>query len=94
MGLPKGRTNNYKGRPVGSKNKLRAPLVEEVLAIAEELNRNGKGLRKCAMDDPRWFCETFLKNMLPRNIDVRAAISIEEVLLTLAERRNGASGGK
>jgi len=92
MGLPKGRTNNYKGRPFGSKNKLRQPLVAEILDIAAELKNQNIGLRQQALLDPKWFCETFLKNMIPRNIDVTGSISIEDVLRSLADRRNGASG--
>ncbi|MDL2323409.1 hypothetical protein LJC52_05420 [Bacteroidales bacterium OttesenSCG-928-A17] len=34
-GLPKGRTNNPNGRPVGSKSKVKSPIREKIIAYVE-----------------------------------------------------------
>lgn len=63
-------TNNPAGRKPGTKNKLRKPLVDEIFAISEKLASEGKGLEDCAKQDPAWFFVNFLKNLIPKNIEV------------------------
>lgn len=65
-----GNKANPNGRPKGAKNKMPRDLVGKVLAIADKLEAEGKGLEDCAKQEPGWFYETFLKPLLPKNVDV------------------------
>lgn len=60
------------GRAPGTPNKLPRDLKEKVLAIADALEAEGKGLEDCAREKPEWFYENFLKPMLPKNVDLNA----------------------
>jgi hypothetical protein len=70
MKYQKGQSGNPNGRPKGSRNKLRANLVEEIISIAEELEDKGVGLRACANENPSWFLEQFVKPIIPKNVDL------------------------
>jgi hypothetical protein len=59
-----------KGRPKGSKNKLRNDLVQEILEIAEALKKEKKGLLNTAKEHPKWFFEHFVKALIPKNVEV------------------------
>jgi hypothetical protein len=69
----KGQVANPKGRPAGAKNRLPRDLVDRVLEIAADLDSKGKGLSACAEKDPVWFLSTFLKPLLPRNVELAAS---------------------
>jgi hypothetical protein len=64
----KGQVANPNGRPVGTKNRLPRDLVDRVLEISADLDRQGKGLKECAEKGPFWFFTNFVKPILPRNI--------------------------
>ena len=68
MGFQKGLSGNPTGRPRGAKNKLPRDLVDRVLEISANLEEQGKGLKDCAEQDPKWFFENFYKVMIPRNV--------------------------
>jgi len=70
MPFKKGQSGNPKGKPKGTKNKLRTNLVQEILDIAEQLKKDKKGLDECAKSNPKWFFENFLKGLLPKNIEI------------------------
>ena len=74
-----------KGRPKGSKNKLRANLVQEILEIAEYLKGKKLGLKETAKQNPRWFFENFLKSLIPKNIEVEGKLTIEDVVDSLGD---------
>lgn len=69
-GLKKGMTNNPGGRPRGVKNKLPGELKKKILAICDNLDKEGKGLEDCAREEPRWFYENFLKVLVPKGVEV------------------------
>jgi hypothetical protein len=77
-----GTSLNPTGRPRGAKNKIPKNLVDQVLQIAADLEKHGKGLQDCAEKDPRWFFENFLKPMIPKNV---ALAGIEPVAPTKFE---------
>lgn len=58
------------GRPKGSKNKLPRDLALKVVAIAEQLEEDGKGLADEAEKDPKWFYANFVKSMLPKEYKI------------------------
>jgi hypothetical protein len=70
MRFKKGHSGNPTGRPKGAKNKLPRDLVDRVLQISADLDEQGKGLRKCAEEDPFWFFQNFVKPLMPRNVSV------------------------
>ena len=65
--VTKGNSLNPAGRPRGAKNKIPKNLVDQILEIAADLDKQGKGLKHFAVDDPRWFFESFLKLLVPKN---------------------------
>jgi hypothetical protein len=71
--LKKGKSLNPAGRPRGAKNKIPKNLVTQILNIAADLDKLGKGLQDCAEKDPRWFFENFLKPMIPKNVSLAGA---------------------
>ena len=89
MPFTKGQIANPKGRPKGAKGKLRKPLVDEIIEIAEELAQQGKGLRDCAKQNPDWFFVNFLKNLIPKNIEVTGSEG-GPIQIALTERLNKA----
>lgn len=58
------------GRPKGVKNAFPTALKAKVLFAAEQLEAEGKDLGACALKDPVWFWETFVKPMLPKEVNV------------------------
>lgn len=75
MAAPKG--NKFSpGRPKGAKNKVPKDLVQQILDLAAELEEKGKGLTACANENPKWFCENFLKGLIPKNINVDTQATI------------------
>jgi len=69
-----------KGRPKGSKNKLRTNLVQEILDIAERLKEKEKGLEQMANQNPKWFFENFVKGLIPKNVEFEGKLTIEDVI--------------
>ncbi len=57
------------GRPMGSKNKTPAKLVDKILEIEGQLELDGKGLLDCARQNPPWFYEKIMAKVLPKNIE-------------------------
>ena len=68
------------GKPKGSQNKIPADLKQRILDLLEELEKNGKGLSSQANQDPKWFLETFVKPLLPKNIEAKVEHDITEAL--------------
>jgi hypothetical protein len=56
------------GRPKGCKNKFPIALKDKVIHACEVLEAEGKDLATCALADPVWFWETFVKPMLPKEV--------------------------
>ena len=73
MAFKKGQISNPTGRPRGAKNKVPRDLVERVLQISDDLDKQGRGLRKCAEENPFWFFQNFVKPLIPKNVSVAAA---------------------
>ena len=73
MRFKKEHSGNPTGRPKGAKNKLPRDLVDRVLQISADLDEQGKGLRKCAEENPFWFFQNFVKPLIPKNVSVAAA---------------------
>lgn len=70
MPFKKGEIPNPTGRPRGAKNKVPKDLVERVLQISHDLDEQGKGLGKCAEENPFWFFQNFVRPLMPKNISV------------------------
>jgi hypothetical protein len=70
MPFKKGEISNPAGRPIGAKNKVPRNLVERVLQISDDLDKQGRGLRKCAEENPFWFFQNFVKPLIPKNVSV------------------------
>lgn len=43
-------------------------LKTRVLAVWDELQKEGKDLADCAKADPPWFYQNFVKPMLPKDV--------------------------
>jgi hypothetical protein len=59
---------NPNGRPPGLKNKFPTALKDKVLHACACLEAEGKDLASCAVADPQWFWENFVKPMLPKEV--------------------------
>jgi hypothetical protein len=70
-GLPKGRTNNPAGKPKGAKNKIQRNIVEQIVSINAELDKQGKGLKHCAEQDPKWYHSIFTRAIVPKDVNVQ-----------------------
>jgi hypothetical protein len=70
MPFKKGEISNPTGRPRGAKNKHPRDLVERVLQISHDLDEQGKGLGKCAEENPFWFFSNFVKPLIPKNFSL------------------------
>jgi hypothetical protein len=68
--LPDKTISRGKGRPKGSKDKFPQALKAKVLFAAAQLEANGMDLGTEALKDPKWFWETFVKPMLPKEVDI------------------------
>jgi hypothetical protein len=62
-------------RLTGSKNKLRARIMDKIIEINGQLTLEGKGLLNCARDNPKWFYEKIFVKVLPINIELSTASS-------------------
>lgn len=80
---------NPNGRPKGSKNKFPRGLGEKVLHACNHLESIGKSLTVMAEEEPKWFFETFVKAMLPKDLQIRQIKSVadltDEEKIALAE---------
>lgn len=63
-----GQSGNPKGKPKGTKNRITADLQAKVLEIMANLEGQQKGLQDEAEKDPKWFYETFVRALLPKNV--------------------------
>lgn len=68
MAAPKG--NKFAGSRKGIPNKFPTALKEKVLHAAARLEAEGKDLGACAVANPEWFWENFVKPMLPKDVQV------------------------
>jgi hypothetical protein len=84
MPFKKGEISNPAGRPIGAKNRLPRDLVDRVLQISADLDKQGKGLGKCAEEDPFWFFQNFLKPMIPKNVSLAGAELAKPVTIEVA----------
>jgi hypothetical protein len=66
----------FGGRTKGTPNKLPRDIKTRVLAIAEKLEEEGKGLEDEARKDPNWFYTNFLKPMLPKDVSVSGDVGL------------------
>jgi hypothetical protein len=73
MKYDKGKTGNKAGRPKGAKNKVPHDIVKKILDVTNSLEKQGKGLKDCAEEDPAWFYSNFLKGLIPKNVDLTVA---------------------
>jgi hypothetical protein len=64
------------GRPKGSKNVIpaiavrRRDVVDRIMEINNGLDEEGKGLRECASQDPKWFHTIFTRALIPKDVQV------------------------
>ena len=88
MAFKKGQISNPTGRPRGAKNKHPRDLVERVLQISDDLDKQGRGLRKCAEKNPFWFFQNFVKPLIPKNVSVAGTepVTIEVCWVKTGER--------
>lgn len=70
MGFEKGNKHG-KGRPKGSKDKITRDVRSRVMAVWDELDKQGKSLEAEALEDPKWFYKEFAKPMLPKDVVVQ-----------------------
>jgi hypothetical protein len=66
----KGQCANPNGRPKGARNKLPRDLAERIMRIADDLEARGKGLLGCAEQNPFWLYTTFMKPLIPKNVQL------------------------
>lgn len=67
------------GKPKGAKNKIPASLAGKVLHACEHLENIGKSLTTLAEEKPQWFFETFVKAMLPKDLQLRVIKSLDDL---------------
>jgi len=58
------------GRKKGTKNKFPSSLAAKVKRAMEPLKKKGKDLATLICQDSKWFAETFIKTMLPKEINL------------------------
>lgn len=58
------------GRPKGSVNKHTMIIKDKILEAWQHLEDNGKGLQAMAEKDPAWFYDQFIKQLIPKGIDL------------------------
>lgn len=58
------------GRPKGSQNKHTIIIKDKILEAWQHLEDNDKGLKVQAEKDPTWFYEHFIKQLIPKGIDL------------------------
>lgn len=74
MANPRGNPNpdiKYKnpgGRPKGSKNKFPSAIKDKVLLACAKVEASGQDLGTLAVEDAKWFFETFVKPMIPKEL--------------------------
>lgn len=82
------------GRPKGARNKFSLNLRDQILSIADDLDKRKKGLKDCAEGNPQWFLENFLKPMIPKDIKLDIGGEFAEALKVIQERRIGAKSAE
>uniref|UniRef100_A0A6M3K232 DUF5681 domain-containing protein n=1 Tax=viral metagenome TaxID=1070528 RepID=A0A6M3K232_9ZZZZ len=63
----KGKSGNPVGRPKGSKDK-RTEITNLIFGTHTHLTKRGKGLRKVAEDDPRFFYKEIFSRIIPKDL--------------------------
>lgn len=71
MPFKKGQSGNPKGKPPGTKSKLAKGIVEQIVQINAELDEQGKGLKDCAKQDPKWYHSIFTRAIVPKDVNVQ-----------------------
>jgi len=80
MGLPKGKTNNPRGRPKGSKNKSTSQIKNLIQDfVSDNLDDLQKQYDNLDPKDKLQFFERILKFVLPQQRDVQQTINIKEL---------------
>ena len=59
------------GRPKGCKNKVSKNIVDQIIAINAKLDKEGKGLKDCAEQDPKWYHSIFTRAIVPKDVNVQ-----------------------
>ena len=77
-GPGKGKTNNPKGRPKGSKNAVsnayRVSSNDRIHEVDAHLTAKKTGLKECAEQDPKWFYEKVWAKTTAKAIELSGAI--------------------
>lgn len=87
----KGVSGNPAGKKPGTKNKFPGALKDKVLHACGVLESEGKDLASCAIKDPEWFWETFVKPMLPKELWVSGTDGKPFSMTINIERKNSDS---
>jgi len=69
------------GRPKGSKDKLPQTVKGRVMAVWDQLEKEGKGLKAYAEDNPKDFYKYFIRSMLPKEIDAKINLGDLQVII-------------
>jgi hypothetical protein len=89
MPFKKGEIPNPKGRPIGAKNRVSKDLIELVLRISDDLDEQGKGLRKCAEASPFWFFQNFVRPLIPKNVSLDGTNPARPVAIEISWAKPG-----
>ena len=58
------------GRKPGSKNRFSKSVIDRILAVEDKLDKEGKGLEDCALQDPKWFLQHIFRHIIPKNVEI------------------------
>ncbi len=70
------------GRKKGSKDKIPRSVKERVIFVWDQLEKEGKGLKAYAEENPKDFYKYFIRSMLPKEIDVKGGLDISVTVNT------------